>query len=217
MKSHYDCAHPVPIEDEPHHHLVLTNEFVRVLAVEVPAHTRTLCHRHSYDYLIYVAQGARVISAAREQEPKTLNYADGECELSKAGLVHVVDNLSGHSFRNVVVELLPASDGLLRSPGPQRTRGETKIERLLEDHRGSIVRLELKPGAEVEVAGPVVVSSPNGQELMLREVEEFDVPLNDFRRPIWVCRGRRLGIRNSGSENAAVLIFQVGTNTSAGS
>ena len=66
---------------------------MRALAVEIPPHTRTLCHRHPHDYLLYVASGAEIISAARDEEPKKLNYVDGECELSKAGLVHVVENL----------------------------------------------------------------------------------------------------------------------------
>src|ERR1700734_2483992 len=120
MNASYDCSEPVEIEDEPHHHLIIANEFVRALAVEVPPHVRTLCHHHPHDYLLYVARGAAIISAAREEEPKKLNYVEGECELSEAGLVHIVENLSDHSFRNVVVEFLPASSKLKRGRDPMR-------------------------------------------------------------------------------------------------
>jgi quercetin dioxygenase-like cupin family protein len=102
MSSFYDCRQVVDIADEPHHHLVIANEYVRAFAVEIPPRTRTLCHHHPHEYLLYVAKGAEIISAARDEEPKRLNYVDGECELSKAGLVHVVENLGDGAFRNVV-------------------------------------------------------------------------------------------------------------------
>ncbi len=105
----YSCAHVVPIEQEPRHHLVIENEFVRAFAVEIAPHDRTLCHHHPHDYLLYVAGDAEIISAARDEEPKQLSYRDGECELLEAGLVHVVENLGDTAFRNVVVELLPGS------------------------------------------------------------------------------------------------------------
>jgi hypothetical protein len=40
---------PVPVEQEPHHHLVFANQYVRVLEVIVPAGEMTLYHQHSLD------------------------------------------------------------------------------------------------------------------------------------------------------------------------
>ena len=118
MSSAYDCSRVVDIADEPHHHLVIANEYVRAFSVEMPAHTRTLCHRHPDEYLLYVASGAEIVSAARDEEPKRLSYVDGECELLKAGLVHVVENLGDGAFRNVVVELSAAGATLKRGTKP---------------------------------------------------------------------------------------------------
>ncbi len=95
----------VPIEQEPRHHLVIANEFVRFFVVEIAPHDRTLCHHHAHDYLMYVMGEAEIMSAPRDGEPKTLTYHDGDCELSSAGLVHVVENLRETKFGNLLVEL----------------------------------------------------------------------------------------------------------------
>src|SRR5271170_2380410 len=118
MDHTYDCKHAVEIEQEPRHHLVFANEFVRGFAVEIAPHDRSLCHHHPNDYLLYVASGAEIVSAARDEEPKQLSYRDGECELLEAGLVHIVENLGDKPFRNVVVELLPRAGELRRGAAP---------------------------------------------------------------------------------------------------
>ena len=41
MDHTYDCKHAVEIEQEPRHHLVFSNEFVRGFAVEIAPHDRT--------------------------------------------------------------------------------------------------------------------------------------------------------------------------------
>ena len=40
---------PVPVEDEPHHHVVLKNEFVLVMHVTLAPGESTLFHTHSHD------------------------------------------------------------------------------------------------------------------------------------------------------------------------
>ena len=168
----YSCAHVVPIEQEPRHHLVIENEFVRAFAVEIAPHDRTLCHHHPHDYLLYVAGDAEIISAARDEEPKKLSYRDGECELLEAGLVHVVENLGDTAFRNVVVELLPGTDGLRRGDAPKVIKGEddgiqlfeeTKVTALFDDDRAAIFSIEIEPGAEVEIFGPALLATPYGK------------------------------------------------------
>lgn len=209
MNSSYDCSQVVDIADEPHHHLVIANEYVRVFAVEIPPRTRTLCHRHPHEYLLYVARGAEIVSAARDEEPKRLSYADGECELSKAGLVHVVDNLGDGAFRNVVVEAAPATEGLKRASPPKVSSGSAKITQILEETPGAIYNLELEPGAELDVAGPAVLAAPY-EPVMVRELDEFNIPLDDFRKLMWVCRPRSVAIRNEARTAARVIVFQLG-------
>ena len=173
-QNRYPCDQVVPIEQEPRHHLVIENEFVRAFAVEIAAHDRTLCHHHPHDYLMYVAGDAEIISAAREQEPKRLSYRDGECELLSAGMVHVVQNARLTAFRNVVVELQPRVSTVRRSARPALLRegahftevfSQTSVTQMLEDERAAIFVLQIEPGAEIEVTGPAVVATPYGNKL----------------------------------------------------
>lgn len=210
--SSYNCSHVVEIEQEPQHHLVIQNNFVRAFAVEIAPHTRTLCHRHPHDYLLYVANGAEIVSAARDEEPKTLSYRDGECELSAAGLVHVVENLSDKPFRNVVVEFLPPAASLRRGADPARVAGQAKISSVLEEAPGGVFEIEMEPEAEMEIAGPAVLASPYSARVTVKELEDFDIPLDEFRKLMWVCAPRKVGLRNSGSAAARVIVFQVGTS-----
>ncbi len=209
MSSSYDCSQVVDIADEPHHRLVIANEYVRAFAVEIPPRTRTLCHQHPHQYVLYVASGAEIISASRDEEPKRLSYVDGECELSKAGLVHVVENLGDGAFRNVVVELQPAAARLKRGAKPRATAGKATIKSVLDDAPGAVSGVELEPGAELEIAGPAVIAAPY-EPVMLKELDEFDIPLDDFQKLMWICAPRKVGARNVGKLPATVLIFTVG-------
>jgi quercetin dioxygenase-like cupin family protein len=210
MDHTYDCKHVVEIEQEPRHHLVFANEFVRGFAVEIAPHERSLCHHHPHDYLLYVARGAEIVSAARDEEPKRLSYSDGECELLEAGLVHVVENLSGTPFRNVVVELLPRTGGLRRGAGPDIIRGEAKVTPIFADEQAAIFSLEIEPGAEVEVSGPAVVATPYGNNLNPDAIGGVDVKSNTICDLAWIPPGRGAVLRGCWEGPERAIVFQVG-------
>jgi hypothetical protein len=96
----------VPIPQEPHHHLVLENEYVRVFRVAVPAHESTLLHQHDVPYL-YVALGpADVINAVQGKPEAHLVMADGQLGYSPGHFAHIARNDSDLPFNNVTIELL---------------------------------------------------------------------------------------------------------------
>lgn len=209
----YPCDQVVDIEQEPRHHLVFANQFVRAFAVEVARHDRTLCHRHPNDYLLYVASGAEIISAARGEEPKRLSYADGECELAAAGLVHVVANLSDTPFRNVVVELLAGGSGLKRGTAPHAA--DPQLERratmtqILDDERAAIFSIEIGQGAEIKIAGPAVVATPYGNALSPAAVGDIQVSANPISDLGWIQPQHQALLRGRTS-TAIAIIFQIG-------
>ncbi len=209
-ETRYSYKHVVPIEQEPRHHLVIENEFVRGFLVEIAPHDRTLCHHHLHDYLLYVVGDADIVSAARDEEPKKLSYRDGECELLEAGMVHVVENLRDTKFRNVVTELLPAGDGLRRGAEPITVKGETRIARHFADERAAILLLDMEVGAEVLISGPVVVAgSPESEELDPREPDNSN-GINDFNGLAWIPPGKRVRLRTPADASRRALLFQVG-------
>jgi hypothetical protein len=96
----------VPIPQEPHHHLVLENDYVRVFRVSVPAHESTLLHQHDVPYL-YVALGpADVINAVQGKPEAHLTMADGQLGYSAGHFAHIARNESALPFNNVTIELL---------------------------------------------------------------------------------------------------------------
>ncbi|MGC2108584.1 MAG: hypothetical protein WA655_03650 [Candidatus Korobacteraceae bacterium] len=206
--NRYPCDQVVPIEQEPRHHLVIENEFVRAFAVEIAPHERTLCHHHPQDYLLYVASGAEIVSAARGEGPKRLNYSDGECEMSAAGMTHVVENLGEKPFRNIVVEMLPGVK-LARGGDPKFVKGSGRVDRVFGDERAAVFEVTMEVGADLEVDGPAVVTNAH------RDSPAFDgdqeAQANElFTELSWVGPTRRVGLRNPGETQQTVLIFQLG-------
>jgi hypothetical protein len=206
----YSCAHVVPIEQEPRHHLVIENEFVRAFAVQIAPHDRTLCHHHPHDYLLYVAGDAEIISAARDEEPKQLSYRDGECELLEAGLVHVVENLGETAFRNVVVEMLPGARGLRRGDVPKVIKGEAKIAQLFDGERAAIFEADMESQAEVMVFGPAVVAAPYGERLGHDDLGGITLTRNSVRDLTWIPPGQREILRRWQNAGERAFVFQVG-------
>jgi quercetin dioxygenase-like cupin family protein len=206
----YSCEHVVPIDQEPRHHLVIENEFVRAFAVEIAPHDRTLCHRHPHDYLLYVVGDGDIVSAARDEEPKTLSYRDGECELLEAGLVHVVENLRDTPFRNVVVELLPGVGALRRGADPKVTAGEASITQVFDDDRAAIFSIEIAPGAEVESAGPAVMATFDGYDLNPDATVHVSVKHNAICDLGWVSQEGTATLWGSRKNAETAIVFQLG-------
>jgi hypothetical protein len=98
----------VPIAREPHHHLVLENDYVRVFRVSVPAHSATLLHQHDFPYL-YISLGpADVINAVQGRPEARIVMTDGQVGYSPGHFAHIARNDAGSTFDNVTIELLHA-------------------------------------------------------------------------------------------------------------
>lgn len=102
---------PVPLAHgntpgEPHHHLKIENEYVRVYYVEVPPHENTQLHQHDHDYLFVTLGDSDVINAVRDKPEVHLVLKDGETHFTRGGFAHVARNLANTPFRNITIELL---------------------------------------------------------------------------------------------------------------
>ena len=99
-------AAAVSITSEPHHHLSLQNDYVKVYEVEVAPHESTLLHQHDRDYVYITIGDAQVTSAIPGRQEVHLKLADGEARFSRGGFAHVARNDADTPFRNVTIELL---------------------------------------------------------------------------------------------------------------
>jgi hypothetical protein len=95
----------VPVAQEPGHHKVFENSYVRVFRVTIPANQSSLLHRHDLDYM-YVSLGpADVINAVVGKPEVHPKLVDGQLGFAKGGFAHVATAV-GIPFNNVTIELL---------------------------------------------------------------------------------------------------------------
>ena len=111
-------AAEVEIMAEPHHHLALQNEYVRVFKVEVAPHETTLLHRHRHDYILVTLGVSEAENDVTGKPPVKLNLPDGDTRFTPGDFVHVLKNLSDTPFRNVTIELLKDEE-VRKTPPPK--------------------------------------------------------------------------------------------------
>jgi hypothetical protein len=116
----------IPIANEPHHHLVFENDYVRVFRLSLRAHDATLLHQHDVPYL-YVSLGpADVINAVQGRPEARIVLADGQLGYSPGHFAHIARTDAGSAFDNVTIELL-------RPQGEPRNLCEKIIDGPLND------------------------------------------------------------------------------------
>src|SRR5690349_24391788 len=97
---------PVPLSEEPHHRLVLQNDFVHVYNVMVPPLDATLLHRHDLSYLYLTLGQTELVNAVQGQPEVRMTIQDGETHYTPGNFAHLVRTDSGLAFHNVTVELV---------------------------------------------------------------------------------------------------------------
>ncbi len=108
FSSQYPTASPgpVPISEEPHHRLLLQNDFIRVYNVMVPPLDATLLHQHDHPYLYVTLGPADIINAIVGKPELHQILQDGETHYSPGHFAHVARTDSGMPFHNITIELL---------------------------------------------------------------------------------------------------------------
>jgi quercetin dioxygenase-like cupin family protein len=102
---------PIPVDQEPHHEVLLKNEFIEVLRVTLPPDGRTLYHTHSHDRATVELSNTSITQqkfGASETAPTTIHPGDfSVTDVSVAGpYSHRVHNLGPAIFDVVDIEFL---------------------------------------------------------------------------------------------------------------
>ena len=95
----------VPIGSEPHHRLVLQNDFVHVYSVSVPPLDATLMHQHDLPYFAISLGPSDLQNLVLGKPAAHLSLQDGQVIYSPGGFAHLLRTDSGIAFRNVTIEL----------------------------------------------------------------------------------------------------------------
>lgn len=206
----HPCANVISISDEPHHHLIVDNEWVRAYAVEIGLSESTLCHLHALPYLMYVAGEADILNTPRDGEAEKHHFSPDYCDFAPAGLEHVVENLGDSPFRNMIFELLPATEQLHRAGlGVAHIAGVTS--RTLHSAGAICAQLiELSSGSQTQVTGAALVCSPYEAAVEFISPEHGTCKLDRFRQMEFLPNGSTALLRCESGGPARTLVITLG-------
>ena len=138
---------PVPVANEPRHHLKFENQYVRVFDVQVPPGDTTLFHTHSNDYLFVSIGDATLKAEVLGAQPADLIVKDGDTRFTKAPITHRVANIGKDLFRNITIEVLK-SPGVGAGAQAKDVPGHTLV---LDNDRVHVERVVIEPGKSIPI------------------------------------------------------------------
>jgi hypothetical protein len=97
---------PVALKDEPNHHLLFENDYVRAWAFGIKGHEGTLLHNHDLPYLGVMVGPADFINAVTGKPEAHVTLTDGQVTYSKGGFSHLVRTETEAPYRAIAIELL---------------------------------------------------------------------------------------------------------------
>jgi hypothetical protein len=105
-----DPSKIIRMNEEPHHHLALHNDYINVFSVHVNVGDAIAVHRHDDD-TIAIAIGDQTVTVGVPGKPDVhQKNADGQVRLQRAGYVHSTRVDGASPYRTVAVELLHPQD-----------------------------------------------------------------------------------------------------------
>jgi hypothetical protein len=152
------------LEAEPHHHLALKNEYVKVYQVQVEPHDAVKLHRHDTDAISLSLSESQVTVHFPGKPDVQQKLTNGQIRLQARGYVHSTSVDGDTPFRNVTVELLKPQTGErngcaqvmaaqpLHCEGPHGTVGLGKPQ--FETEQTYVGILQLKPHERVMIGEP---------------------------------------------------------------
>jgi uncharacterized Zn-binding protein involved in type VI secretion len=162
----------ITMDHEPHHHLALHNDYVKVFNVEVAPGDSIILHSHDAD-TIAIAIGDQLVTVGipGKTVPPSKN-ADGQVRLQRAGYIHSthVDGDTPYhtvavelmhpqtNFHNVCAEILPGQP--LDCPASDAAADRASHRQTLlasADTVASLIRVPAHKSIEVEDAGPELI------------------------------------------------------------
>ncbi len=106
LQAQAPASNPVPLKEEPHHHLIFENDYVRVWTFGIHGHDATLLHSHGLPYLGLALGAADFVNAVSGKPETHVTLTDGQVSYSKGGFAHLVSTETDTPFRNLTIELL---------------------------------------------------------------------------------------------------------------
>jgi hypothetical protein len=169
----------VPVSAEPHHVLMLRNDYVHVYNVTVPPLDATLLHQHDLPYIYLTLGTSEVVNAVAGKPEVRLTFEDGATRYSPGDFAHIARTDAGILFHNITIELArpQASPHNLPDNGNDRPLGscpqnandakrnpQVPFEQVLPCFETSEARMEL---VTLEGGKDYAQASPNTAALLI--------------------------------------------------
>lgn len=217
-------ATPVALKNEPHHHLLFENDYVRVWAFGIHGHDATLLHNHDLPYFGIALGPADYINAVAGKPETHATLTDGQVSYSKGGFAHLVRTETDAPFRNFTIELLKPqanprnrcvkvlADGALDCPQAAATPLDKATTLVFETDE-----VALRAGAvtsKLEIGG---VGAQPARLVAVLEGSEMKVEISGQSARIlkggevaWVPAGSQATLENASAKEAkfALITFQ---------
>ncbi len=201
----------ISVEEEPTHHLLMENSYVRVFRAELPPGASTKLHRHVYAYVSVILTKAHLEGFSPGQSRQKLERSEGEVHFTPAGLVHGVVNTGSSPFRVVIVELLKdtnAAEGAPPEAEHSLDLGHGHIEDVvLENAQVKVTDLQIAPGAQSD-------EYEDGKSRMLVWMDHGELLARDSKlegqkgQVTWI--GSSAGaLRNEGHHAVRVMVIEI--------
>ena len=204
----------VEITAEPHHHLVLQNEYIRAFQVEVPPQQATLMHWHRHDYAFVTIGNAEFSNELSGKAPNTVKLQDGETRFLAGDFAHVAKDLASTAFRNVTVEFLrdkrnreASNTKWPEQRGLQILEGGTADILFVKDGV-RVTEFQLQPGASVpedQLATPYLLVAVSDLSLASRKKPLAEFKAGDVK---WFAAGQKSALRNSAKQAGRFVTFE---------
>jgi hypothetical protein len=95
----------VPVEREPHHHVVFENAAVRVIDARLPAGDTTLYHTHTADNVPVVIRGGSMTVQPLGGSPQPASPRTGDASFARGGYTHQIVNVGPEALQFLDVEV----------------------------------------------------------------------------------------------------------------
>ena len=209
----------LPLEAEPHHHLALKNEYVKVYQVEVAPHDAVKLHRHDADAISLSLSESLVTVHFPGKPDAQQKLTNGQIRLQARGYVHSTSVDGDTPFRNVTVELLMpqtgARNGCAQVIAGQAVHcvvlaGEAPVPQF-ETEQTSVGLVRLQPQQHVVIGEPgratLIVALDGGASYKNENGVRKSLQAGDF---VWLDKGKQgEAFRNESAKEVRFVCFDL--------
>jgi quercetin dioxygenase-like cupin family protein len=207
------------LEAEPHHHLALKNEYVKVYQVQVEPHDAVKLHRHDTDAISLSLSESLVTVHFPGKPDVQQKLTNGQIRLQARGYVHSTSVDGDTPFRNVTVELLKPQTGERNGCAQVISKEPMHCEGLhgqvglgvpqFETEQTFVGLLQVKPHERISIGGTagatLIVALDGGAEGSSENGRASSLRAGDF---VWIDRGKAgEAFRNESGAEVRLVCF----------